>query len=40
MERFGYDVWFLSVGPQNEAVGAPVQMAVFYSDRGVEWTKE
>ena len=28
-ERFGYAVRFLPVGPEDEAVGAPTQMAVF-----------
>jgi hypothetical protein len=28
-ERFGYDVRFQPVGPVDEAIGAPTQMAVF-----------
>ena len=28
-ERFGYEVRFLPVGPEHEAVGAPTQMAIF-----------
>jgi 3' terminal RNA ribose 2'-O-methyltransferase Hen1 len=28
-DRFGYEVRFLSVGPEDQAVGAPTQMAVF-----------
>jgi 3' terminal RNA ribose 2'-O-methyltransferase Hen1 len=28
-ERYGYEVRFLPVGPEDEAVGAPTQMAIF-----------
>ena len=28
-ERYGYAVRFLPVGPEDEAVGAPTQMAIF-----------
>jgi hypothetical protein len=28
-ERFGYSVRFLSVGPEDAAVGAPTQMGIF-----------
>jgi 3' terminal RNA ribose 2'-O-methyltransferase Hen1 len=31
-ERFGYAVRFLPVGPEDEEVGAPTQMAVFSRD--------
>lgn len=30
-ERFGYSVRFLSIGPEDAAVGAPTQMGVFHS---------
>ena len=32
-ERFGYELRFLPIGPEDAAVGAPTQMGVFTSSR-------
>jgi len=35
-DRYGYNVQFLPVGPEDEAVGAPTQMGVFQRGHGIE----